>query len=48
MIKNLLFDFGDVFINLDKLKPYDKFKKLGYGEPTAKMLQFNKDYEIGV
>lgn len=47
MIKNLLFDFGDVFINLDKLKPYDKFKKLGYGEPTAKMLQFNKDYEIG-
>ena len=47
MIKNLLFDFGDVFINLDKLKPYDKFKKLGYGEPTSKMLQFNKDYEIG-
>lgn len=47
MIKTLLFDFGDIFINLDKLKPYEEFKKIGFREPTTQMLQRNEDFEIG-
>jgi len=29
MIKTLIFDFGDVFINLDKEAPYIEMRKLG-------------------
>ena len=29
MINTLIFDFGDVFINLDKQAPYTEMKKLG-------------------
>lgn len=47
MIKTLLFDFGDIFINLDKLKPYTEFEKLGLAEFTEEMRKHNERYEVG-
>lgn len=47
MIKTLLFDFGDVFINLDKERPYNEFKKLGFNTLTKDMLKVNEAYEVG-
>ncbi|NNE78064.1 MAG: HAD family phosphatase [Pricia sp.] len=48
MIKNIIFDFGDVFINLDKeiiFREMDKFG--GTAEMTPKMVALNNNYEIG-
>ena len=36
MINTLIFDFGDVFINLDKQAPYTEMKKLGISGTTLK------------
>lgn len=47
MIKTLIFDFGDVFINLDKVKPYQEMEKLGIRSFSEEMLQTNILYETG-
>ena len=47
MINTLIFDFGDVFINLDKQAPYTEMKKLGISAFSKEMDEFNKSYEIG-
>lgn len=47
MIKTLLFDFGDVFINLDKEAPGIEMKKLGIHSFSDKMIEINKQYETG-
>ncbi|MCF6307998.1 MAG: HAD family phosphatase [Flavobacteriaceae bacterium] len=47
MIKTIIFDFGDVFINLDKDAPYIGMKKLGITSFTEKMIETNKLYETG-
>jgi len=47
MIKTLIFDFGDVFINLNKASTLIELKKLGVTSFTEKMLQFNIQYETG-
>lgn len=48
MIKNIIFDFGDVFINLDKQVVYRQIKKLGSeGIVTPEMTALNNAYEIG-
>lgn len=47
MIKTLLFDFGDVFLNLDKKATLQELKKVGLEEFSSEMIQFNQDYEIG-
>ncbi len=47
-IKNLLFDFGDVFINLDKTATLRELHKLGATEITPKMDVMNKKYEKGL
>lgn len=47
MIKTLLFDFGDVFIDLDKEVPYIEMKKLGIHSFTNEMIETNKQYETG-
>ena len=47
MIKTLLFDFGDVFINLDKEAPGIEMKKLGIHSFSNEMMEINKQYEIG-
>jgi len=48
MIKNIIFDFGDVFINLDKEIIFREIIKYG-GDPnlSPEMLALNASYEIG-
>jgi len=47
MIKNIIFDFGDVFINLDKPAIYRAFSTLGDIEITPEIEEINTLYEIG-
>lgn len=47
MIKNIIFDYGDVFINLDKSATIKELYKLGVKEVTAEMLEIAKTYEVG-
>lgn len=47
MIKTLLFDFGDVFLNLNKKATLAALKGLGFTDFSAEMLQQNKKYEVG-
>jgi len=47
MIKNLLFDFGDIFINLDKSATLAKMKEFGLTQVTNEMNQINNQYEKG-
>jgi len=49
MIKNIIFDFGDVFINLDKQIIFREMQKFGGSlELTPEMISLNESYEIGV
>ncbi|MFX0556815.1 HAD-IA family hydrolase [Maribacter sp. CXY002] len=48
MIKNLIFDFGDIFINLDKPATFRELEKLGYMEVQPDMLALAKQYEMGL
>jgi len=48
MIKNLLFDFGDVFINLDKKAPELALNKLGIREISEEMNDWHNNYEKGI
>lgn len=47
MIKTLLFDFGDIFINLDKAATEKELKKLGFDNFSPEMLVWNQLYEKG-
>ncbi len=47
MIKTIIFDFGDVFINLDKEATLVQLQKLGISSFSEEMLQINILYEIG-
>ena len=48
MIKNIIFDFGDIFINLDKEATYREMAKLGVSKITPQMIQVYQDYEKGL
>ncbi len=48
MIKNLIFDFGDVFINLDKTATARELQKLGGTTFSKSMMQQNIAYEKGL
>jgi len=49
MIRNIIFDFGDIFINLDKIGAIKNTLKLfEISELTPKMIQVNMDYEKGL
>ncbi|WP_430413246.1 HAD family hydrolase [Kordia sp.] len=48
MIKNLLFDYGDIFINLDKPATARELHKLGIQDFTAEMIEKNQAYEKGL
>ncbi len=48
MIKNIIFDFGDVFINLDKQATYVALAKLGVTEISDSMMKVYFDYEMGL
>ena len=47
MINTILFDFGDVFINLDKNATSDAFKKLGLSQWNSTLDELNLQYETG-
>ncbi len=47
MINTIIFDFGDVFINLDKEGSINEFKKLGLDGPNEELLALNDDFERG-
>jgi putative hydrolase of the HAD superfamily len=48
MIKNIIFDFGDVFINLDKSATYREMTKLGVSEISNEMITVYHQYEKGL
>jgi len=47
MIENVIFDFGDVFINLDKSATFSALHALGVKEITEEMMQVSQLYEVG-
>tara|TARA_R110002126_G_scaffold286314_1_gene437893 strand:+ start:9243 stop:9851 length:609 start_codon:yes stop_codon:yes gene_type:complete len=48
MIKNIIFDFGDIFINLDKQGTYKAMAELGVSKITEEMIIIYQDYEKGL
>ncbi len=48
MIKNIIFDFGDIFINLDKEIIFREIERFG-GNPvlSPEVIAINMDYEVG-
>ena len=48
MIKTIIFDFGDVFLNLDKPATARELEKLGISHFSEEMLQRNQLYEKGL
>ncbi len=48
MIKNIIFDFGDIFINLDKPATEIKLQELGVKRITQSMLHTAQLYEMGL
>ncbi len=47
MIRNVIFDFGDVFINLDKKATIRELQKLGYSELPSDLQNLFLQYETG-
>ncbi len=47
MIKNIVFDFGDIFINLDKPSILREFQKLETTASANEIVSLNEVYEIG-
>ncbi len=47
MIDTLIFDFGAIFMNLDKEATITQLKKLGLQTFTQKMIRVNEQYETG-
>jgi putative hydrolase of the HAD superfamily len=48
MIKNIVFDFGDIFINLDKLAVYKHLEKFGFKYVSPELDSLAKNYEMGL
>jgi putative hydrolase of the HAD superfamily len=47
MIKNIIFDFGDVFLNLDKAGPSKVLKQKGIDSVTKEDEELLRTYEVG-
>ncbi|MBD1261223.1 HAD family phosphatase [Maribacter polysiphoniae] len=47
MIKNIIFDFGDVFINLDKEIIFREIQKYDNANLTPDLLDLSNDFEVG-
>ena len=47
MINTIIFDFGDIFINLDKEATITAFKKLGLSEWNTDLNNLNMQFETG-
>ena len=48
MIKTIIFDFGDIFINLDKSATPKQLKKFGVKNLSDSILSTNQEYEKGL
>ncbi len=48
MINNIIFDFGDIFINLDKEAIYRELEKYGFTTLTPELDTLAKEYEQGL
>ena len=48
MIKNIIFDFGDIFINLDKQGTYKAMAALGVTDISEEMMNVYHQYEKGL
>lgn len=46
-IRNIIFDFGDIFIDLDKPATLKELQRFGYDQPTEEMSQLAMAYEKG-
>lgn len=46
-IRNIIFDFGDIFIDLDKPATLKELQRFGYEQPTQEMSQLAMGYEKG-
>lgn len=47
MINTIIFDFGDIFVNLEKQATIEEFKKLGLDGPNEELLVMNDLFERG-
>jgi glucose-1-phosphatase len=47
MINTIIFDFGDIFVNLEKETSLNEFKKLGLDGPNQELLEMNDLFEKG-
>ena len=47
MINTIIFDFGDIFVNLEKETSIAEFKKLGLNGPNEELLAMNDQFERG-
>lgn len=47
MISTIIFDFGDIFINLEKEAQIEAFKKLGLDGPNQELIEANDHFEKG-
>ena len=47
-IRNIIFDFGDIFINLDKPATLEELKNFGFNKPTPEMQTLAQNYEKGL
>lgn len=47
MIKNIIFDFGDIFINLDKPALHSALQSLGIEDWNARLSDLNESFEKG-
>lgn len=47
MISTIIFDFGNIFINLEKKRCFEEFRKLGLNELHADLQAQNSLFEIG-
>lgn len=48
MIKNIIFDFGDIFINLDKKRFAEELGKLGISQTKKDFIPVLNNYEMGL
>ena len=48
MIKNIIFDFGDIFINLDKKRFAEEVEKLGISQDNEAIKPILNQYEMGL
>jgi len=48
MIKNIVFDFGDIFINLDKKLFAEELQKIHISQESEEMLPILQQYETGL